>query len=72
MGPDYAKAFNIIFPSVTRKHQAVLVPFFLKAIFNRPDLQLPDHIHPTEKGVEAMVGATVETVAGALPEKAGG
>lgn len=72
MGPDYAKAFNGVFPSITHKHQAVLVPFFLKPIFNRPDLQLPDHIHPTEKGVEAMVGATVETVAGALPEKVAG
>lgn len=68
MGPDYAKTFNAIYPSVTGKHHAVLEPFFLKAIFNRPDLQLPDHIHPTEKGVEAMVKATVDRIANALPK----
>lgn len=68
MGPDYAKSFNAIFPSVAKEHHAGLVPFFLKPIFNRPDLQLPDHIHPTQQGVEAMVSATVETVAAALPK----
>lgn len=68
MGPDYAREFNAIFPAVTARHHAVLEPFFLKAIFNRPALQLPDHIHPTDKGVEAMVSATVDKVAGALPK----
>lgn len=68
MGPDYGKQFNAIFPAVAARHHAVLVPFFLKPIFNRPDLQLPDHIHPTEKGVEAMVDATVDQVVGALPQ----
>lgn len=67
MGPDYARDFNAVFPSVAKAHHAALVPFFLKPIFNRPDLQLPDHIHPTAPGVEAMVKDTVNTVAGALP-----
>lgn len=68
MGPDYAREFNAIFPAVAARHHAVLEPFFLKAIFNQPNLQLPDHIHPTDKGVEAMVSATVDKVAGALPK----
>jgi acyl-CoA thioesterase I len=68
MGADYAKNFNMIYPAIARKHHAALVPFFLRPIFGRPDLQLPDHIHPTDKGVEALVGATVETVAQALPK----
>lgn len=68
MGPDYAREFNAIFPAVAARHHAVLEPFFLKAIFNQPALQLPDHIHPTDKGVEAMVSATVDKVAGALPK----
>ncbi|MBN9145712.1 MULTISPECIES: arylesterase [unclassified Novosphingobium] len=68
MGPDYAREFNGIFPAVAARHHAVLDPFFLKPIFNRADLQLPDHIHPTDKGVEAMVSATVDKVEGALPK----
>ena len=69
MGPDYASRFNAIFPALAKQHDAVLVPFFLRPIYQRPDLQLPDHIHPTAQGVEAMVNATVETVAGALKVK---
>lgn len=66
MGPDYARSFNALYPDLAKKHGAVLVPFFLRAITGRPDLQLPDHIHPTASGVEAMVKATQETVAQAL------
>jgi acyl-CoA thioesterase-1 len=62
MGPDYAKQFNAIFPALAKKHGAVLVPFFLKPIFGKPALQLPDHIHPTAQGVESMVAATVDAV----------
>lgn len=66
MGPDYVRSFNALYPELTKKHGAVLVPFFLRPITGRPDLQLPDHIHPTASGVEAMVKATQETVAQAL------
>ncbi len=65
MGPAYKRDFDAIFPALTKKYGAVLVPFFLKPVYNRPDLQLPDHIHPTAKGVEAMVDETVDVVAGA-------
>jgi acyl-CoA thioesterase-1 len=66
MGPDYAAQFNAIFPALAKKHGAVLEPFFLRAIFGNPELQLPDHIHPTAKGVDAMVAATVDKVAQGL------
>jgi acyl-CoA thioesterase-1 len=68
MGPEYAGQFNAIFPDLARKHGATLEPFFLKAIFGHAELQLPDHIHPTAAGVDAMVAATVDKVAGALPK----
>ena len=62
MGPDYARDFNAIFPDVAARHKAGLVPFFLAPVFNQPTLQLPDHIHPTAAGVEAMVAATLPVV----------
>jgi acyl-CoA thioesterase-1 len=68
MGPEYAVQFNAIFPDLARKHGATLEPFFLKAILGHAELQLPDHIHPTAAGVDAMVAATVDKVAGALPK----
>jgi acyl-CoA thioesterase-1 len=66
MGPEYKRDFDAIFPDMAKKHGAILVPFFLKPVFDKPELQLPDHIHPTAKGVEAMVGATLDVVLGAV------
>jgi acyl-CoA thioesterase I len=66
MGADYGKAFDAIDPELARKHHAALVPFFMAPINGKPGLQLPDHIHPTPQGVEAMVKATLPTVQGAL------
>jgi len=42
------------------------VPFFLQAVIDKPELRQADHIHPTAAGVDALVGATAEQVAGAL------
>lgn len=68
MGADYRARFDPIFPALAKKHGAVLVPFFLQAVIGRPDLIQQDHIHPTAQGLEAIVAATVEQVAGALPK----
>jgi len=66
LGKDYAGAFNAVFPAVTKAHGATLVPFFLEAVVDRPDLRLADRMHPTAAGVEAMVGDTVGRVEGRL------
>ena len=67
LGSEYRQAFDTIYPALVKKHDAVLVPFFLQAVIDRPDLVQPDHLHPTAVGIERIVAATVDTVAGALP-----
>lgn len=67
-GADHAKAFNAIYPDLAKKHGAGLVPFFLEAVIGKPQLIQPDRIHPTAGGIDEMVGATVEAVAGAVPK----
>lgn len=66
-GADHAKAFNAIYPELAQKHGATLVPFFLQAVIDKPQLVQADRIHPTAQGIDAMVGATVEDVVKALP-----
>ncbi len=66
LGKDYARAFNAVFPAVARAQRATLVPFFLRAVIDHPELHLPDHIHPTAPGVEAMVADTLGVVTEAL------
>jgi acyl-CoA thioesterase-1 len=70
MGAQYRAQFDPIYPQLARKHDAVLVPFFLQAVIDRPDLVQQDHIHPTAQGIEAMVAGTADAVAGALPKDA--
>lgn len=67
LGADYARDFNAIYPALAARHHAVLVPFFMKPLVADHALQLPDHIHPTPAGVEAMVKASLPAVTRALP-----
>ncbi|MDE2405219.1 MAG: arylesterase [Sphingomonadales bacterium] len=62
LGKDYGASFNAVFPAVAAAHRATLVPFFLKAVIDRPDLRLEDRMHPTAKGIEAMVADTAGVV----------
>lgn len=67
LGADYAREFNGIYPALARKHDAALVPFFLQAIIDKPELRQDDRIHPTRQGIEELVAATAVDVAQALP-----
>ncbi|MFC3173916.1 arylesterase [Novosphingobium bradum] len=68
LGPEFKAKFEPIYPELAKKHGARLVPFFLAPVMGKPDLAQPDHLHPTARGVEAIVAATVEDVAAALPQ----
>lgn len=69
LGPEFRGQFDPIFPALAKKHDAVLVPFFLQSVIDRPDLIQQDRIHPTAPGIEAIVAATVDTVAAAVPKQ---
>lgn len=69
LGKDYAAGFNPIYPQLAEKYGAVLVPFFLQPVIDKPDLMQGDHVHPTAIGIDAIVAATVDDVADALPKK---
>ena len=70
LGADYRGKFDPIYPALAKKHGAALVPFFLQPLIDRPNLIQADRIHPTLPGIDLMVAATVDKVAGALPEPA--
>lgn len=72
LGQDYAGQFNPIYPALAKKHRAGLVPFFLQAVIDKPELRQADHIHPTKQGIEELVAATAVDVAKALPGSPGG
>ena len=55
LGPDYARAFNSIFPELAKANDLLFYPFFLEGIAADPQMNLRDGIHPSAAGVVAMV-----------------
>jgi acyl-CoA thioesterase I len=55
LGPDYARAFNPIFPELAKAYGAPILPFFLDGVVTDKALMLDDGIHPNAKGVAKIV-----------------
>jgi acyl-CoA thioesterase-1 len=69
MGIEYQEEFDGIYPALAAEFGTALVPFFLESVYDKPELILPDRIHPTAEGIEEIVAATIGSVAAALPEE---
>ncbi|MBV1934478.1 MAG: arylesterase, partial [Parvibaculaceae bacterium] len=68
MGPDYAAAFNPIYPELAEKHGLILYPFFLDGVAAQPKLNLADGMHPTAEGVGIIVEAILPSVENLIDE----
>jgi acyl-CoA thioesterase-1 len=62
LGQDYARRFNSIYPDIAQKHGLVLYPFFLDGVAGDRQLNQPDGLHPTAKGVEVIVARILPSV----------
>ncbi|HEU4651904.1 MAG TPA: arylesterase [Croceibacterium sp.] len=69
LGEAYVAEFDAIYPALARQFGTALVPFFLEPVYDQPALIQRDRVHPTADGIEAIVAATVDDVAAALPDK---
>lgn len=54
-GPEYRQKFDAIYPDLARAYGAPLYPFFMDGVYGHPERLLPDGLHPSAAGVEAMV-----------------
>jgi acyl-CoA thioesterase-1 len=54
-GPDYTRRFRAMFPALAEQHAVARIPFLLEGVAARPELNLPDGIHPNAKGYERVV-----------------
>jgi acyl-CoA thioesterase-1 len=55
LGPDYARAFDPIYPELAAAHDLVFYPFIADGILGDRALNQADGIHPTAAGVDVMV-----------------
>lgn len=50
LGQQYVEQFRALFPRLAERNGAALIPFLLEGVGGRPELNLPDGIHPTAAG----------------------
>jgi acyl-CoA thioesterase I len=53
-GEPYVKEFAAVYPRIASELDVVLVPDFLKSVGGVVEMNLPDGLHPTAKGHEAL------------------
>ncbi len=53
-GQKYAKEFSEIYPRLAKKYDVILAPFILDGVAGRAELNLPDGVHPNEKGYKII------------------
>ena len=52
LGRSYTRRFEEIYPELARRNDLRLVPVLLEDVAGRPELNLPDGIHPNPEGQE--------------------
>ena len=62
MGPEYTSEFKEIFPDLSEKNEVELIPFLLKGVAGRPELNQDDGIHPTAEGQKIVAQNVWETL----------
>ncbi len=61
-GIDYTRRFEALFPALAEKHDVALIPFLLEGVAAKPELNLPDGIHPNAAGYQIVVENVLETL----------
>jgi len=62
LGPDYVRAFEGIYPALSRQQGVALYPFFLDGVAGRRDLFQADGLHPNARGVDVVVARMLPAV----------
>ena len=61
-GLDYTRAFEETFENLAKKYNLALIPFLLKDVAGKPDLNQADGIHPNADGHKIIARTVLETL----------
>ena len=65
-GKDYRAKFEAMYKELVKTHDVIFIPFLLKDVGGVKDLNLPDGIHPNEKGYDIVAKTVFEALKGKL------
>ncbi len=55
LGPVYVSQFNKVYPKIAEEKDVELMPFFLKGVATKSELNTEDGIHPNSAGYMVIV-----------------
>ena len=58
-GKDYVEQFRSMYKKLKEKHNLKMIPFMLKDVGGRKELNIEDGIHPNEKGHEVIANTVI-------------
>lgn len=61
-GKEYTAGFEAIYPSLAKRYQLPLIPFFLEGVAATATLNQADGIHPTKEGYHIIVEQVLKTL----------
>ena len=70
MGVEYTRSFSQIYAEIAEEEKIVFMPFFLADVAGKPELNLPDGIHPNARGYRLIVDNVYPYVMEAIRQRA--
>jgi acyl-CoA thioesterase I len=70
-GPEYVAEFAAIYPRLAAEYDVPLIDFLLAGVAARPELNLPDGIHPNAEGQRIVARMVAEALAPLVTPSAG-
>lgn len=72
LGPDYATAFDAIYPDLSRTLNAPLLPFLLDGVIGDPAFTQSDGVHPTAAGQQRIAALLLPVLEPIVKERVAG
>jgi len=69
LGPEFTASFGAVYTGLARKHDLILIPFFLEGVAGEPTLNQADGIHPTPEGYRIIAETVYPSVREAIDRK---
>lgn len=67
-GTQYTQAFEEVYPELAEQFNIPLIPFLLDGVAAKPEMNLPDGIHPNQQGHQVISQLVLKNLLPLLPE----
>lgn len=67
-GSQYTQEFEEVYPELAKDFKIPLIPFLLDGVAAKPEMNLPDGIHPNQQGHQIIAKLVLENLLPLLPE----